>query len=365
MTHPACQPPAQGEAAPGYAPYLSHCPAGDVRRLLQEQRLDLMEMLAGLDNSSGRTAYAPGKWSVAQLVGHLADAEQVFLERALRAARGDASPQPGFSEELFAAAWQPALDRALTRLLEQRRHTAAFFAELPGEAWTRPGSVEGRVYTPRVLARVTVGHTAHHLSVFRERYLPVLPEWRPRRLEVEPLPGLRLRQAALEDLAEVLAATRAERARLAPWLGWAAGEIAEEDTRAFLLAARELWLRRALPTLTLRTTEGLAGMCGLNPLEGRAAHIGYWLTAAAEGRGLARAAVRWLARHAFEALDLDRVEIRCAVGNTRSRALPEALGFRLEGVMRASQRLPPGTQDLALYAVTAADWPPRVAWESR
>jgi ribosomal-protein-serine acetyltransferase len=364
VSHPACLPPAPGEAAPRYEAYLTLCPAGDVRHALEEQRLELLETFGGLGEEEGALAYAHGKWSVAQLLGHLADAEQLFLERALRAARGDAAPQPAWEEDDYAAAWRPRLEPALARLLEQRRLGAAFFAELPGEAWTRPGSVEGRAYTPRVLARLLVGHAAHHLGVFRERYLPLLPHWRPRRLEARAAPGLLLRQAELGDLGELLTLARAERARLAPWLGWAAGEIAAADTRAFLLAARELWLRRGLPTLALRTEAGLAGMCGLHPVDGRCAHIGYWLAAAAEGRGLARAAARWLTRHAFEELGLERVEIRCAVENRRSRGVPEALGFRLEGVMRGAQRLPAGVLDLALYAVTAADWPVlREAWE--
>lgn len=363
MTHPACQALHPGEASPAYDHYLSLCPAGDLRELLVEQRLAYWEELLGLDEEAGRLAYAPGKWSVAALLGHLADGEQVFFERILRAARGDSSPQPGFSEDDFAASWTPSLRAELGRWLTQRRLLEAWLEDLPEGAWQSPGQVEERRYSVRALLRALVGHAEHHLAVFRERYRPLLPPRGPVP-EVELASGLSLRQVRSSDLDELVTLCRAEQARLGQWLQWAEGGIDPEDTRRFLHSAQELRLRRGLPTLSLSVEGKLSGMIGLNPLEGRCAHIGYWIAASAEGRGHVRAAVRWLTAHAFEVLNLERVEVRCAVGNLRSRALPESLGFRLEGVLRGAQRLGRGPLDLVLYALCATDWPVlRPAWD--
>lgn len=367
MSHPTCRHPACGKPQPGevpsaYGQYLAELGDGDLRRILEEQRLLVLEELGHLDEEAGAHRYAPGKWSVAQVAGHLADTEQIFLERALRAARGDDGPQPAFDEDRYASAWVPGLEAERTRWLEQRRAAASFFSGLPEDAWLRRGRVEDRSYTVRALGWILAAHVSHHLRVLAERYRPGLP---PRRgaLEAEPRPGLRLRQVGPGDLDELYALSSAEWPRLREWLDWAVGEPAPEATWRFLTDAREDWLRRGTPNLAIRTAEGLAGMIGLNPLGGRAAHIGYWLTAAAEGRGLVRESARWLTAHSFDELGLDRVEIRCATGNHRSRAVPEALGFPLEGVLRGAQHLPRGRLDLALYAVTAADWPVlRDAW---
>ncbi|MFA7330933.1 MAG: GNAT family N-acetyltransferase [Candidatus Delongbacteria bacterium] len=362
MNHSTREPIPPAEVSEHYAHYLACCPAGDLPEILEEQRLRVLEELGGWDDEAGRLAYAPGKWSGAALLGHLADTEQVFFERALRAARGDSSPQPGFSEDAFAAAFEPLLSAQLERWHLQRRLIELEVARLEPAAWLRLSRVLDRHASVRALLRILVGHCEHHLTVWRERYRPLLPAGRrPPVAQLEQ--GLSLRQVDLADLDELLALSVANQERLGRWLGWAEPGIDPAGTRRFLVAAREAWLLRGLPNLALRLEDRLVGLIGLNPLEARSAHIGYWIAAGAEGRGHVRAAVRWLTAHAFDTLNLDRVEIRCALENRRSRAVPESLGFRLEGVLRGAQRLERGVQDLALYALAAADWPVlRAAW---
>ena len=173
--HPACSPLEPGEVHERYAGYLDSCPAGDVREILAAQAAGLRAAWAGLDDVAGAYVYAPGKWSVAALAGHLADTELVFWERALRAARGDDSPQPGFSEDRFAASFPARLETELGRLLGQRREILRWARSLEDEAWLRKGHVADRGYTVRGLLRVLIGHAAHHLDVYGERYLPGLP----------------------------------------------------------------------------------------------------------------------------------------------------------------------------------------------
>jgi len=188
MDHPACSPIEPGEVHARYAGYLESCPEGDVREILAAQAAELRAAWAGLDDAAGAYAYALGKWSVAALVGHVADTELVFWERALRAARGDQSPQPGFSEDSFAASFSARLGRERARLLGQRREILRWAVGLEDEAWQRRGHVADRHYTVRGLLRVLAGHAAHHLAVYRERYLPGLPMADPRS-GIRPLPS--------------------------------------------------------------------------------------------------------------------------------------------------------------------------------
>jgi ribosomal-protein-serine acetyltransferase len=88
----------------------------------------------------------------------------------------------------------------------------------------------------------------------------------------------------------------------------------------------------------------------------RATSIGYWISAAAQGRGIVTDAVRAITTHAFEVWDLNRVEIRAAVGNARSAAIPLRLGFVEEGVARQSERHADGFKDLAVYSMLAENW---------
>jgi quercetin dioxygenase-like cupin family protein len=175
MDHPACSPLEPGEVHERYAGYLESCPAGDLREILAAQRLEWISVWGRLADEAGDHRYAPGKWSVASLLAHVADTELVFWERALRAARGDESPQPGFSEDSFAASFRPRLDQERDRLLGQRREIQRWASGLADEAWLRRGHVADRHYSVRGLLRVLVGHAAHHLAIYRERYLPGLP----------------------------------------------------------------------------------------------------------------------------------------------------------------------------------------------
>ncbi len=126
---------------------------------------------------AGRFAYAPGKWTLKQIIGHLVDDERIFLYRALCVARGDSKPLPGFDENLYVA--QAHFEaRSLADLLEElrvtRSATVAFFQGLNPQAWARRGEVNGYGATVRGLAFHMAGHELHHLEVIRQRYLSAL-----------------------------------------------------------------------------------------------------------------------------------------------------------------------------------------------
>ncbi len=101
--------------------------------------------------------------------------------------------------------------------------------------------------------------------------------------------------------------------------------------------------------------QGVVGAHDIDEKEGHAA-IGYWLAAEAAGRGLMTRSVRLLLAVLFEDLGLERVEIRCAMGNRPSCAVAERLGFQFEGILRSAQRLQGKFADMRVYSMLAAEW---------
>lgn len=161
------------EYAPFYAGYVARVPEGDVVSALRESGREIVAALGAIPESRGGFRYAPEKWSVREVVGHLVDAERIFCYRALRLARADATPLPGFEENDFVRnAGSDA--RTLADLVDElrivREGTVRLFDSFPDDAWERRGVVNGREVSVRALAYITAGHARHHLGVLRERY---------------------------------------------------------------------------------------------------------------------------------------------------------------------------------------------------
>lgn len=166
--------PEADEYAPFYAGYVARVPEGDVVEVLERQLDDVVRFFGEISAASEGHRYAPGKWSVREVVGHLADTERIMTYRALRIARGDATPLAGFDENAYIP---PAgFDgRPLASLAEEwaavRRATLPLFRHLDAEAWTRRGTANDNAVSVRALAHIIAGHTEHHLEILRTRYL--------------------------------------------------------------------------------------------------------------------------------------------------------------------------------------------------
>ena len=162
------------EYAPFYARYVAGVPEQDVVATLRDSGREIVAALAAIPESRGGFRYAPEKWTVRDVIGHMIDAERIFGYRALRLARGDATPLPGFEENDYARA-AAADARTLADLTDElgvvREGTVRLFASFPDDAWTRRGVVNGRDVSVRALAYITAGHARHHFDVLRERYL--------------------------------------------------------------------------------------------------------------------------------------------------------------------------------------------------
>ena len=173
MTALTIQRPGADEAAPFYHRYIDRVAGENIGRQLIEQ-LDRVEFLfRGVDDATGLFRYAPGKWSVKEILGHLTDAERIFAYRLLRIARSDTTPLPGFDENAYVP---PASfdQRPVTSLVKEfhavRLSSIALMEGLPGDAWTRKGEASGETVSTRALAYIIVGHVSHHLGVLEERY---------------------------------------------------------------------------------------------------------------------------------------------------------------------------------------------------
>ena len=165
--------PEASEYAPYYARYVEAVPEGDVLDVLAAQPGLFTQMAAVLPESRETFRYAPGKWSIREVVSHIVDAERVFGYRAFSISRGEAQPLPSFDENAYVS--QSGADgRPLAALVEEfalvRAANLAVFNHLDGEAWQRVGTASGQPVSVRALAYITAGHAAHHLNVLRERY---------------------------------------------------------------------------------------------------------------------------------------------------------------------------------------------------
>lgn len=160
-----------------------------------------------------------------------------------------------------------------------------------------------------------------------------------------------LRLLSEADAAELHALIEADRDHLAQWLPWAAGQTAA-DTAGFLRRARMQVERNDGFQAAIVESGAIVGVAGYHGVDWahRSTSLGYWLAAASQGRGTMTAAVRALTDHALTEWGLIRVEIRAALENRRSRAIPERLGFRQEGTLRRAERVGGRFLDLAVYA---------------
>ncbi|MGE3527755.1 MAG: DinB family protein [Gemmatimonadales bacterium] len=167
--------PDRSEASDYQFRYIDLAPPGDVCALLEAQHETTLGLLQGVSDEQSLRPYAAGKWCLRELINHLSDSERTFAYRAMWFARGFDSELPGFDQEvaaLGAAAARQSWPALLGEFDAVRRATIALFRGLPHDAWDRGGMAGGDRTTVRAFAYLIAGHTLHHLSQIRERYLP-------------------------------------------------------------------------------------------------------------------------------------------------------------------------------------------------
>lgn len=166
--------PAADEYSPYYDMYISKVPEGNVIDALRTQLHESARFLEALPEADAAFRYAPGKWTVREVVGHLIDSERIFSYRILCIARGETASLPGFDENSYAQVSNVntrPMQAVATEFAHVRAGTIALIEGLDEAAIGRRGLANGNAITPRALAFIIAGHEKHHIGVIRERYL--------------------------------------------------------------------------------------------------------------------------------------------------------------------------------------------------
>jgi hypothetical protein len=168
-----CGAPDASEYAPYYGRYISLV-SGDILAALEDQPRETMALLSTLTEAQAQFRYAPDKWSIKEILGHVIDTERIFAYRALRIARNDATPMEGYEQDDYVR--NGDFDRcALADLLDEftcvRRATLSLLQKLTPEAWLRRGIANKNEVSVRALAYIIAGHELHHRKVLEEQYL--------------------------------------------------------------------------------------------------------------------------------------------------------------------------------------------------
>jgi uncharacterized damage-inducible protein DinB len=165
--------PSEQEYDPAYARYISLVPEGNFFDLLGVQTHETRDFFEKLSEETGNYRYAPDKWSIKEILGHVMDSERVFAYRALCIARGEQQSLPGFDQETYGRLAE--YDRIpLTKVIQQytalRVSTFLLLEQLSEKAWNRTGISNQKTISVRALAYIIAGHERHHMRVITERY---------------------------------------------------------------------------------------------------------------------------------------------------------------------------------------------------
>ncbi len=160
------------------------------------------------------------------------------------------------------------------------------------------------------------------------------------------------------DAAELHAVVRENLKELKLWMPWATDDYSLESAREFIRGNLSEFATTGSFGTSVVLDEKIAGIISFHHLDmtNKSAHLGYWLAKSAQGKGLMTKCSRVLIDYLFDEMELNRVQINCNAQNAKSRAIPERLGFQLEGVLRQVEFFNNRFGDWAVYAMLKADW---------
>jgi hypothetical protein len=166
--------PESNEYSPYHTGYIIQVPEGELIQILEQQVKDTILLLNNVSAEKAGFRYAPEKWSIKEVIGHMTDTERIMTYRLLRFSRGDDTALAGFEEDAYVrgAAFDSAfLEDLLENLAAVRKSTLALLKSLAPEAFLRTGSANQNVLSVRAIAYIIAGHELHHRNVLIERYL--------------------------------------------------------------------------------------------------------------------------------------------------------------------------------------------------
>ena len=174
MTWLEIEPPSTDEYDSYYQGYVDKVEGRQLSLILRQQRAKVLELLDGLSEEQAVYRYAPEKWSIKEVLGHLIDTERVFAYRAMSIARGEAQSLPGFDQDEYVQVGdfdQRSVESLRTEYEAVRNASIAFFESLDEASWRKTGTANDVTVSVRAIGYIVPGHEAHHLGILRERYL--------------------------------------------------------------------------------------------------------------------------------------------------------------------------------------------------
>ena len=165
--------PQTTEAAPYYFKYIDLITSEDIVPTTESQMGETVQFLQSISEEKSLYSYAPGKWTIREVLNHVNDGERLFLWRAFWFARGFQDPLPSFEQDVAvqaAEANQTSWAQLVAEFRTVRWASISFFQNLPDAAWSRTGVASDNPFTVRALAYIIAGHLVHHTNVLREKY---------------------------------------------------------------------------------------------------------------------------------------------------------------------------------------------------
>ncbi|MEN8645397.1 DinB family protein [Bacillus cereus group sp. BceL062] len=165
--------PGTNEYNPYYSTYIKLVPDGDIIHILEQQMKETNLLLKDISDSEGHFRYAPNKWSIKEVIGHIADTERIMVYRLLSIARGETAELPGYNDDMYvlrAAFDKQAMQDLLTNLTVVRQSTVHLLKSLDKDAWLQRGIANNSEVTVRALANIIAGHELHHRQIIKVRY---------------------------------------------------------------------------------------------------------------------------------------------------------------------------------------------------
>jgi uncharacterized damage-inducible protein DinB len=166
--------PETNEYPPYYMEYVNNVPDGDLLQILDDQHKETQKLLMDLSEETAEYQYAPGKWIIKEVVGHITDTERIMCYRLLSIARGEKGMLPGYNDDDYVKRGQFnrfSLSDLLNHQALVRQHTILLLSSMDEEALRQRGNANGSEVTARAIAYIIAGHENHHRRLIKERYL--------------------------------------------------------------------------------------------------------------------------------------------------------------------------------------------------
>lgn len=168
------QRPVENEYPEYYVPYVNLVPDGNLLSILKKNLVGTIALFEGISEEDGHFRYAPGKWSIKEVLGHMTDTERIMSYRLLRIGRGDQKPLAGFNENDYINGSQfdqLPINNILEDFAAVRKSTITLIQNMADDIWGRKGFANETEITTRAIAYIIAGHAIHHGNIFSERYL--------------------------------------------------------------------------------------------------------------------------------------------------------------------------------------------------